>query len=467
MKKSIEAVLEDTRIVLDIIQRTELSDKEKTWISEASVRNFNDYVNPGFLKYRKSVSNDYAAIEWTDYGCRFRDIHGGEHIDCLGGYGTHNMGHRHPEIVAAVKAQLERQAIHSQELIDPFRGLLSKLLADITPGDLQYSFQTSSGTEAVEGALKLSRLHTGRQNFIAAVDGFHGKSMGSLGATGKADFRKAFLPLIPAFHHVPFGDLSSLEKMLWSLDKIGEDVAAVLLEPIQGEGGVNIPPDDYLKGVRALCDRYGCLLILDEIQTGMGRTGKLWASEHWGVAPDILCIGKSFGGGIMPAGAFMSNAKIWQKMIPNPFLHTSTFGGNPLACVAAIAAIHVTLSENLPEKAAVTGAHFLKGLQQMSCEFPDILVEVRGKGLMIGLEFPDDNIGFEVAKGLYDRGVLVAGTLLNARVIRIEPPLAIPVDDVNRVLEMLHKTLFKVQEGRRVKSSPASRRGRTRKEHTQ
>ncbi len=467
MKKSTEEVLEDTRIVLDIIQKTELTEKEKIWISETAVSNFNDYVNPGFLKYRKSVSNDYTAIEWSDSTCRFRDIHGREYIDCLGGYGTLNMGHRHPKIVAAVKAQLDRQAIHSQELLDPLRGLLSKLLADITPGDLQYSFLTSSGTEAVEGALKLSRLHTGRLNYIAAVDGFHGKSMGSLGATAKADFRKAFLPLVPAFHHVPFGDLYSLEKMLWSLDKVGEDVAAVLLEPIQGEGGVILPPDDYLQEVRALCNHYGCLLILDEIQTGMGRTGKLWASEHWGVIPDILCIGKSFGGGIMPAGAFMSNAKIWQKMIPNPFLHSSTFGGNPLACAAAIAAIHVTLSENLPEKAASTGAHFLKRLQQLSCEFPDILSEVRGKGLMIGMEFPDDDIGFEVAKGLYDRGVLVAGTMLNARVIRIEPPLAMPHDDVNRVLEILHETLLEVQEGRGKPASPSKRRASARNKYKQ
>lgn len=448
MKKSVKEVLDETCVVLDIIQKSKLSDEERSWMAAATVRNFSDYVNPGFLKYRKSVSSDYTAVEWTDYGCRFRDIHGKEYIDCLGGYGTHNAGHRHPRIVAAVRAQLDRQTIHSQELMDPFRGFLSKLLADITPGDLRYSFLTNSGTEAVEGALKLSRLHTGHQNYIAAVNGFHGKSMGSLSATGKADFRKAFLPLVPTFHHVPFGDLNSLEKMFWSLDKVGEDVAAVLLEPIQGEGGVNLPPEEYLRGVRALCDRYHCLLILDEIQTGMGRTGKLWASEHWGVIPDILCIGKSFGGGVMPVGAFMSNTKIWQKMVPNPFLHTSTFGGNPLACVAAIAAIHVTLSENLPERAVGTGAHFLKGLQLLSREFPDILVDVRGKGLMIGMEFPDDNIGFRAAKGLYDRGVLVAGTLLNARVIRIEPPLTIPLDDVNRVLEILHETLLEVQAGR-------------------
>jgi putrescine aminotransferase len=467
MKKSIVAVLEDTRRLLGIIQKKELSDEEKAWLSETAVRSFNDCVNPGFLKYRKSVSNNYAAIEWTSCGCRFRDIYGNEYIDCLGGYGTHNMGNRHPKIVEAVIAQLDRQAIHSQELIDPFRGLLSKLLADITPGDLQYSFLTNSGTEAVEGALKLSRLHTGRLNYIAAVNGFHGKSMGSLGATAKADFRKPFLPLVPAFHHVPFGDLYSLEKMLWSLDKVGEDAAAVLLEPVQGEGGVNLPPDDYLQGVRALCDRFGCLLILDEIQTGMGRTGKLWASEHWGVIPDILCIGKSFGGGIMPAGAFMSNETIWQKMIPNPFLHSSTFGGNPLACVAAIAAIHVTLSEKLPEKAASTGAHFLKGLQTLSCEFPDILVEVRGKGLLIGMEFPDDDIGFDIAKGLYDRGVLVAGTMLNARVIRIEPPLAIPLDDVNRVLEILRETLLEVQKVRGMSASQTNHKGNTRTIHTQ
>lgn len=453
MKKSKEEILENTRIVLDSIHKTELTDQERVWITNTTVRNFKDYVNPGFLKYRKSVSNNYTAIEWSDGECRFKDLQGREYIDCLGGYGALNSGHRHPKILAAVKAQLERQAIHSQELLDPLRGFLSKLLADITPGSLQYSFLTNSGTEAVEGALKLARLHTRRLNYIAAVDGFHGKSMGSLGATAKAGFRKAFLPLVPGFHHVPFGNLFSLEEMLWSLDKVGEEVAAILLEPIQGEGGIIIPPDDYLQGVKLLCDQYGCLLILDEIQTGMGRTGELWASEHWGVVPDILCLGKSLGGGIMPAGAFMSDAKIWQKMIPNPFLHSSTFGGNPMACAATIAAIEVTLSENLPEKATSTGEHLLSSLQKLSGEFPDLLADVRGKGLMIGMEFPDEETGFKVARGLFERGVLVAGTMLNSRVIRIEPPLAISADDVNRVLEILHETLLEVQSGRGMTNS--------------
>jgi len=169
----------------------------------------------------------------------------------------------------------------------------------------------------------------------------------------------------------------------------------------------------------------------------------------------------------MPAGAFMSNAKIWQKMIPNPFLHSSTFGGNPLACAAAIAAIHVTLSESLPKKAASTGAHFLKGLKKLYREFPEILVEVRGKGLMIGMEFPDDDTGFEVARGLFERGVLVAGTMLNARVIRIEPPLAIPRDDVNRVLEILHETIPEVQAGRRGPASHSKRRTHARNKYKQ
>ncbi|HHY94242.1 MAG TPA: aminotransferase class III-fold pyridoxal phosphate-dependent enzyme, partial [Firmicutes bacterium] len=351
---------------------------------------------------------------------------------------------RHPKVMAAVVNQLNRQALHSQELLDPLRAMLAKLVADITPGDLQYSFFTNSGTESVEGALKLARLHTGRKAFVAATGAFHGKSLGSLSLTSKSVFRKPYLPLLSPVHHVPFGDADALEKVVASCAFTGEDVAAVVLEPIQGEGGVNVAPDGYLPQVREICDRYGALLVLDEVQTGMGRTGRMFCCEHWDVVPDVLCLGKAFGGGIMPIGAFVSTAEIWQEMIPNPFLHTTTFGGNPIACAAAIAAINVILEEKLYEKAAVVGEYFLNGLRTLVDRYPAVGQEARGKGLLLGVEFRTNELGYEVAKGLFEDGVLVAGTLIHAKTIRFEPPLTIEKEEVDTVLNILEGVLKRV-----------------------
>ncbi|GAG11332.1 unnamed protein product, partial [marine sediment metagenome] len=259
----------------------------------------------------------------------------------------------------------------------------------------------------------------------ATIGAFHGKSMGSLSATSKVIFRKPFLPLIPGFRHIPYGDADALEKEIASAEYTGEDIAAVILEPIQGEGGVIIPPDDYFPQVREICNRYGVLLIADEIQTGMGRTGKLFGIEHYGVVPDIMALGKAFGGAIMPIGAFISTKEIWEKMTPNPFLHTTTFGGNPIACAAAIAAINVTLEERLPEQAAEKGNYFIPKLIDLMSNYKNICAEGRGRGLLIGMEFTSDEAGYEVAKGLFERGVLVAGTLIHAQTLRIEPPLTI------------------------------------------
>jgi len=205
-----------------------------------------------------------------------------------------------------------------------------------------------------------------------------------------------------------------------------------------------VPPDDYLPRVREACDRHGALLILDEVQTGLGRTGALWACDHWGVAPDILTLGKAFGGGVMPIGAFVGTAEIWQPMIPNPMLHTSTFGGNPLACAAALAAVNVVLEEALPERAAELGAFFLHEARTLVARYPRVAVEARGKGLLIGLEFVSDAAGYAVARGLFQRGVLVAGATFNAKVIRVEPPLTITREELEHVLEVLAETLAEV-----------------------
>ncbi|SFH06095.1 diamine aminotransferase apoenzyme [Desulfotomaculum arcticum] len=447
MSKKYDGIIAQSQRYLDMISKEELTHEEKEWVVKETVDGFRENVNPGFLDYRKSVSTDYTSVEWRDSGSSFTDIWGKEFIDCLGGYGIYNVGHRHPKVMKAVLDQLKRQSLHSQELLDPLRALLAKLVGAITPGDLQYAFFVNSGTEAVEASLKFAKMSTGRRSFIAATRAFHGKSLGSLTATAKGVFRKPFLPLVPGFHHVPYGSAEAVEMMLESCAFIGEDVAAVIVEPIQGEGGVIIPPDDYLPRLRELCDRYGALLILDEVQTGMGRTGKMFACEHSNVVPDIICLAKAFGGGVMPIGATVARKPIWEKLVDNPFLHTTTFGGNPVCCAAAIASINVLLEEKLPERSAESGAYMLGKLYQLAETYPAVVDEVRGRGLMIGIEFLTNELGYEVAKGLFARGVLVAGTLINAKSIRIEPPLIISKEQQDQVIERLSDTLKEVNAG--------------------
>ena len=350
MRQDLQEARKQSAYVLDLISKKSLTEGEKARVVEESVRYWTDHVNEGFLQFRKAVSTDYTAVEWEDEGAVFRDIHGKEFIDILGGYGIYVVGHRHPRVMKAVRDQLDRQAIHSQELIDPLRTYLAHLVALITPGDLQYAFFTNSGTESVEGCLKMATLATGRHHFIGAAGAFHGKSMGSLGGTSKAVFREPFLPLLH-WTHVPWGDIDVLAKMMKIFDFTGDRVAAVVLEPIQGEGGINVAPEGYLAAARELCDRYGAMLVFDEIQSGMGRSGRMFACEHDGIAPDLMALAKGFGGGVMPIGATVGTAKTWERYIENPFLHTTTFGGNPVACAAAIATIGVLLDEDLPRQA--------------------------------------------------------------------------------------------------------------------
>jgi putrescine aminotransferase len=369
-------------------------------------------------------------------------VTGKEYLDCLGGFGIFNVGHRHPKVVAAVKAQLDRQPLHSQDLLDPLRAMLAKTLSMLTPPNLEYVFFCNSGTEAVEAALKLTRAYDpAKQTIVAATKAFHGKSFGSLSVSAKGEFRKPFGALLPNIEHFPFNDLPALRRKFEQLKMVGEDVGAVLLEPIQGEGGVNIPHDDYLRGVRQLCDEFGALLILDEVQTGMGRTGKMFCYEHYGIVPDILCLAKAFGGGVVPAGAVIANRGVFSKLFDNPFLHTTTFGGNPLACAAALATINVLIEERLPERAATIGKRMLDGLRAAAREYPEIVIDVRGKGLLMAIEFRDHRTGFELGKHLLEMGVLVSGTLVNAQVIRVEPPLTISDEQADYVCNAVGKAL--------------------------
>ncbi len=442
MRATVEEVLAESERILGLIESEQLTAAERDRIVTDSLENFPLYVTEAILKSRKSYSDQFSVAEWSDEGAVFRDTHGNEYIDCLGGFGVYLLGHRHPRIIRAVEKQLHRQALHSQELIDPLRGYLSKLVAMITPGDLQHSYMVNAGTEANEMALKLARLATGKKWFISTEKGFHGKTMGSLSATGKGLYRKPYLRSDPGFQHVPFGNAAAVEEAIRQLELTGETVAGVIVEPIQGEGGVNIPPDSYLPQLREICDRHQCLLIVDEIQTGMGRTGTLFASDYVGVTPDIMTLGKAFGGGVAPIACMVTKHKWWGQMEDNPFiLGSSTFGGNPLCASAAIATIHTILEEDVPGIAAEKGGYFLQGLKAIQESYPDVMVEARGRGLLMGMEFANHETGYLVAKSMFNQRILVGGTLNNAQVIRIEPPYCISYEQIDQVLAGLNTAL--------------------------
>jgi putrescine aminotransferase len=442
-------VLKDTSRYLELIAGREMSLEEKQAFIAETVDSYERYYNRGFITYRKSVTQagQFAALEWSGEGSVLHDLLGREYIDCLGGYGIFSAGVNHPRIVKAVTDQLQRMALNSQELLEPWRAGLAKVLAEITPGELQNSFFINNGTDAIEGAIKLARLFTKRNTFISTIGGFHGKSMGSLSLMGKASFREPFQGGLQDVRFVPYGDADALEDELRRCDAVGTYIAGVVLEPIQGEAGGVVPPDDYLPRARAACTQYGALLIADEIQTGMGRTGRLWGMDHWNVEPDIMCLGKSLGGGVMPLSAFIANPTVWEVMIPNPIIHSTTFGGNPLACAAGLAAIQVTLEEDLPGQAAAKGDYLLRELAGLQARYPQVLADAHGKGLLIGMEFPVQEIGWKVAAGLFKRGVLVAGTYSKAQVIRIEPALGISMDLLEEMLDRLEDTFKEVAAG--------------------
>ncbi len=447
--RNIDAAFNEAKKMVALIEtpETEITDAERKWVAESTYQNFANHINKGFLEYRKSVTetDDFALTDWQGQGSILKDVLGREYIDMLGGFGLYSPGIRHPKIVAAAKAQIDRSPQYSQEMLDPLRAHLAKVIAKLTPGDIQYGFFANSGTEAVDGAMKLAKLYTGKSGFISTLKGFHGKSLGALSLIGKAVYREPLLPLLSGVRQVPFGNADAVEQTLKNAQAVGDGIAGVVVEPIQGEAGAIEPPDDYWPKLRQICDKYEVLLIADEVQTGFGRTGKIFGVDHWGVTPDIMCFGKALGGGVIAMSAFFSTAKIWECMEPNPFMHTTTTGGNPVACAAALAQITVLLEENLAGQAAEKGEYLKKKVSALQQKYPHILSGIRGRGLLLGMVFPNDAIGFKVASGLFSRGVLTAGTLNNARVIRLEPALNIPYALLDTVLQRLEETLESLQ----------------------
>jgi acetylornithine aminotransferase/acetylornithine/N-succinyldiaminopimelate aminotransferase len=364
-------------------------------------------------------------------GARVWDINGKEYLDFVAGIAVCSLGHSHPGVIAAVKEQVDKLTHVSNLYYTEPQAQLAKILVDYSFADKV--FFCNSGAEANEAAIKLARKYAhenmGPDKFelITMKDSFHGRTMATITATGQEKFQFGFTPLLAGFHYVPFNDLKALESA------ISSKTCGIMLEPIQGEGGVNIPDDHYLDSVREICDRHGILLILDEVQTGMGRTGKLFAYEHSGIKPDIMTLAKALANGL-PIGAMLTTDKIAKAFVPGN--HASTFGGNPLATTAATAVIQTIFNEGVLENCRKTGDYFLSQLKKLQQKYP-IIKEVRGKGLMLAAKL-DIEAGDIVNKCLR-KGLLINST--GGKTLRFVPPLTITTRDVDQALQVLEEVI--------------------------
>ncbi len=348
----------------------------------------------------------------------------------FGGYGVFLLGHRHPVVVDAVHRQLDRHPMATRTLLEPVSAAAAAALAATTPGDLDLVHFVNSGAEATEAALKLARCQ-GHTSVITTARGYHGKTMGALSVTANPTYQNPFQPLLPGVSVVPYGDLEAMGAALALTDGSG----VVIVEPVQGEGGVVIPPAGYLRGVAELCASNGALLVVDEIQTGMGRLGSWWGVDAEGVVPDIMLVGKGLSGGVVPVAAMVATPRAYAPFAKDPFLHTSTFAGSPLASAAANAAIEVTRSERIVDRTASLGHELLAGLRE-TCEHvrPPGLVDIRGRGLLIGIEFAEPGAVGELALQLIERGVLSCHSLNSSHVLRLTPPAVLTAHDVDHFL---------------------------------
>jgi LysW-gamma-L-lysine/LysW-L-ornithine aminotransferase len=372
-----------------------------------------------YMKRRVILTRGKGSHVW--------DIDGKEYIDCTTGYGVALAGHCHPKIIGAIKEQLNLLTVCHGSFYNDTRAQFLDRLIKITPKGLNRVFLGNSGAEAVECAIKVARKYTKKTDIIAMMKSYHGKTFGSLSATWNAKYRAPFEPLVPGFTFVPYGKIDRVREI------ISEKTAAIIAEPIQGEGGINVPPEDFFPELRELCDERGLILIADEVQTGFGRTGKLWACEHWNTIPDIMTLSKPMGGGI-PMSVTVARDEVMSSLAMGE--HSSTFGGNPIACAAASAFIDLILEENLVEKAATVGADLKTRLESLKSVHP-VIREVRGLGLMLAAEFRFDvlNVLLQTA----ENGLLILDAGRN--VIRLLPPFVMTSEDLTQVISIMDKVL--------------------------
>ena len=418
------------------------------------------YINPAFVKLLGTLG--FGRVYERAQGVWLWDVDGKAYLDCLAGFGSVNIGHNHPQLLAHLHQLLDTQPMHFCH-VGPAQGAaqLAQALAELLPAPLEISLFASGGAEAVEAALKLARVATGKRDFIACQGGYHGTSFGTLSLMGTERMRVPFEPLLANCHQVPFGDLDALREMLKT-----QQAAAFLVEPIQGEGGVILPPSGYLREAQALCKQHGTLLILDEIQTGLGRTGSWFAFQQEDMIPDILCLAKALSGGIAPISVAITSAALFNKAYGKPDrfdLHSSTYQGNAFSCAAACKTLDIIAQENLIAASKQRGIQLMQGLQQRLQGHP-LVREVRGRGLLVGIEFgatgsnwidklapvlvdsvSEIMFGQWIAVKLLEAGILCQPASSRWNVLRIEPPLTISEQEITQVINTVGDVLDQYQ----------------------
>jgi putrescine aminotransferase len=415
--------------------------KEKEKLEELKSRALSDfarYVNPQKVRVLKNAGLD--IIEARREGPFVWDTTGKKYIDCITSAGSFNVGRRNPAVIAALRRALDEYDLGEFLLCSKPKADLARKLAEITPGDLQYVMYGTGGGEANDFAIKLARGYTMKTEVISTLKAYHGHTGFSLAAIGREEYRKPFYPMVPGFKHVPFNDLQAMK------EAVTRETAAIIIEPVQGEGGIHPAAEGYLRGLRRLCDAEEIVLIFDEIQTGFGRTGRMFCCEHTGVVPDIMTVGKSLGGNLYPISAAIYRDELNDFIMTHPFIHLSTFGGSDLGCMVGMAAIDYIVENRLPEHAAAMGERFQAGFDDLLKRYPALLIEVRRKGLMMGLQYTNDSIGPRMSYQLALHGVMAIYTGNEPSVMRLMPVLEIRAEEVDQVLDALDKAMAEIMK---------------------
>jgi len=416
----------------------QLTKEQRVDIKKQALADFSRYVNPQKARVLKNAGLD--IIEGKREGAAVWDITGKKYIDCITSAGSFNVGRRNPEIIDALKKALDDYDLGVFLLCSKPKADLANRLAEITPGDLQYVMYGSGGGEANDFAIKLARGYTMKNEIVSTLKAYHGHTGFSRAAIGRDEYRTPFGPMVPGYKHVPYNNISAME------EAITEDTAAVIIELVQGEGGIHLASDDYVKGLRKLCDDHEVLLIFDEIQTGFGRTGKMFCCEHSGVVPDIITVAKSLGGALYPISATIYREELGDFVMTHAFTHLSTFGGSDIGCIVGLAVIDYLIKNKLPEHAAKMGERFQKGFDELLKKYPELLTEVRRKGLMMGLQYTNDSIGPRMSYQLAQNGVMAIYTGNEPSVMRIMPSLVIQSDEVDFVIEALDTSMAEIMK---------------------
>ena len=394
------------------------------------------FINSTYPPFLRNIGLDYAAVRAEQ--ATITDSSGREYIDCSGGYGICGIGHNHPELIAAMTGQLQGNHTTNRPFISEISVRLAESLAGMVPIDDAFTFFCNSGSEAVDSAIKLARLRRGKKKILSAQNSFHGYTLGALSVSGIPSFKRLFEPLLPEISHIPYNDIASLREAMTA------EVAALILEPMQHEAGVVVPDSAYFQEVRCICDEAGALLIMDEIKTGCGRTGRMFASEHYGISPDMILLGKSLGGGIMPIGALVARRSCFKKFSLSFSMSASSYAGNSMACQAAYTTLQILQRDGLIQDVARKGDMIIERMGALVNRFNNILQSVTGRGLLIGLETRDAKVAHQMVREMTREGVIVLPAFARPSVLMIEPPFVISDAQIVHLLKSIENVCSRV-----------------------